>query len=124
MFMQPPLMKTSKTFTFCDSPIAKELLLTMKRINKTFEDVEYVGYAIAQPNFGHIDRYHCDIVEFLAATTHATTCFDINWPFEINVVGKDFWLDYDYHGIWTLHHPPIKPVTYRRPAPKDLLKDN
>lgn len=122
MFMQPPIMKTPKTFH--DSPIAKELVSTLKLINKTLEDVKYVGYAVAQPNYGHIDRYYCDVEEFLAATTYATSCFDINWPFEIHVVGNDFWLDYDYHGVWTLHSPPTKPLIYRCPSKKDLLRDS
>jgi len=110
--------------TYLDSPITKELLSTLKRISKTLDDIEYVTYAVAQPNYGHIDHYHCDIVDFLASTTYATSCFDILWPYEINVVGKDFWLDYDYHGVWTLHSPPIKPVTYRCPSQTDLLKQS
>jgi hypothetical protein len=116
--MQPP---TSKTFH--DSPLTKELVSTLKRINKTLDDVEYVGYAVAQPNFGHIDHYYCDIGEFLAATTYATSCQDIHWPHEIHVVGKEFWLDYDYHGLWILHAPPTKPMTYRCPSKRDLLRE-
>ena len=118
MFMSAPLTKT-----FYESPLSKELLSTLKRANKTLDDIEYVAYALAQPNYGHINYFRCNITEFLSATTLATSAFDINWPMEIFVVGNGFWLNYDFHGLWTLHVPPTKPEVYRRPLPCDLLRE-
>ena len=118
MFMSAPL-----TSTFYESPIKKEIILTLKRANKTLDDVEYVSYALAQPNYGHINYFHCDIAEFLSATAYATSPFDINWPYEVSIVGNGFWLTYDYHGVFNLHVHPTKPMVYRCPIPRDLLKD-
>jgi hypothetical protein len=118
MFMSPPLTKT-----FYQGPLEKELLETLKRIKKTHDDIQYVSYAVAEPKFGKISRYHCNVQDFISATNLATSVFDMSWPFEVVVVGNGFWIDYDYHGCWNAHIPPEKPSTYRVPLPKDLLKE-
>jgi len=117
-------MSNPITSTFYESPIKKEIINTLKGVNKTLEDIEYVSYALAQPDYVHVDYFRCDISDFLSATAYATSPFDINLPFEIAIVGDGFWLTYDYHGGWNLHIAPIKPMVYRRPLPSELLKEN
>jgi len=116
-------MSVPITSTFYESPIKKELIRTLQRANKTLDDIEYVSYAVAQPDYTHIDYFRCDISDFLSATVYATSPFDFNLPFEISIVGDGFWLTYDYHGGWNLHVPPTKPTICRRPLSSDLLKD-
>ncbi len=121
--IKPMFMSVPITSTFYQSPIKKDLIWTLKSANKTLDDIEYVSYALAQPDYAHVDYFRCDISDFLSATTYATSPFDINLPFEISIVGDGFWLTYDYHGGWNLHVPPTKPTIYRRPLSSDLLKN-
>jgi hypothetical protein len=117
-------MSNPITSTFYESPIKKEIINTLKRANKTLDDVHYVSYALIEPNYGQIEHFRCNISDFLSVTTYATNPLDLNLPFEITIVGDGFWLTYDYHGGWNLHIPPIKPMVYRRPLPCDILKES
>jgi hypothetical protein len=115
-------MSAPITSTFYESPIKKDIINTLKRANKTLDDIDYVSYAVTKPNY-EIEHFRCDISEFLLATTYATSLFDIKLPFEISIVGDGFWLSFDYRGCWNLNVPPTKPMVYRRPLSCHLLKD-
>jgi hypothetical protein len=118
--MTPP--QFTKTF-YKVSPIAIELKNELGRYDKSFDDIKYVSYVVFNPTNTSMNNYHCSILEFLSATVHVASVHELNWPCEIIIVGKGFWLDYDINCCWRMHVPPVMPINYRKPVARDFIKD-
>ena len=75
--------------------ISKSIISVLDRNGKTQQDVQYVIYALGK-SLSTRSLYCCNFQNFSSATANATSGFDLNWPFEIKIVGIDFWISFDY----------------------------
>ena len=102
---------------------AKESILhALKHYNLSIDDILYVIYAIGH-NLNTREFYSCGIESFLKVAYKAKSVFDMNWSYDIKLVGEKFWLEFDYRGDWILCKHPQNPGKYKRPTSDDLLRN-
>lgn len=89
--------------------IRSEIETTLHVHGKTPEDVLYVSYVHKNESF------YCDYQEFAEVAQSISWAFDLSSPYAIHIVGFDWWITPDMHGVWRLHTMPIKPGTYKTP---------
>ena len=97
------------------------IVQTLDKYNLITDDVSYVSY-IQGYTFSSIKRYCCSIHSFMESTKNVNSVFDLNWPFEIKIVGNDFWLNYDNSGQLIMHKYPSRPSIYKRPLTIDIVR--
>jgi hypothetical protein len=82
----------------------------------TQNEVQYVTYSSDNK------QYYCSLPDFLTVTKDCTWAFDLWRPYDVQIVGDNWWFSYDHHGMWIFHKIPIKPDTYQYP-PTSIMKN-
>lgn len=98
--------------------LSEELVFLLKSHGKNPQDVKYVIYAVGNA-LTDTAKYYCDFNEFLEACRGAIWGYDLQWPYELKIVGEGFWVSFN-RGDWVYHQVPEQPEFYRQVCKDDL----
>lgn len=101
--------------------VKHQILQCLDKHNLSPGYVLYVSYAVG-PTLQSIKKYTCNLDSFLDIVQHITSAFNLAWPFVLRIVGKDFWIEWDYRGEWILHTYPKVEGPYKCPSTEDLIR--
>lgn len=91
-------------------------MLCVHKIPET--DIEYVIYASGKSR----EKHRCSLAEFFEVVKDVDWAFDLVFPYDIRLVGKRFWIDFDYRNEWMLHSFLEEKYTYMKPSSNIIRK--
>jgi|LakMenEpi03Aug12_release.lakeMendotaPanAssembly.Ray.scaffolds.fasta_scaffold723800_1 hypothetical protein len=119
---------------YYNSPMFHSISKTLRHVRKNKEDVLYVAYVSPISTKSPIEscdanaanehtlmRYQCTLNDFLQATMHVSSVRELVWPAEIQIVGENWWLSWDYADGWSYNEYPSRRFPYKKPIQMDLL---
>ena len=88
--------------------------------NKTPDDVSFVIYV------GGADRvfYSCSIESFFKVIKNVKYELDLQWLYDIKIVGRQFWLKYTSNKNWMFYQIPKRPPNFKIPEEDDVVRRN
>lgn len=101
--------------------LPEKILNALNKHGKCQDDISYIVYALGN-TLQSLKHYCCTLQNFFDITKSIQTPFDLNWYFEIKIVGDDFWLTFDNQGELIFHQAPVPPL-YRRLRESEITKN-
>jgi hypothetical protein len=91
----------------------QELTKLLQISKKTLNDVSYVSYATYDNRAKVQTRCFCSIQDYMNTIANVPSIYELHQYYDISIVGKNWWIDYDFRGDPYLHTFPTKPAFYK-----------
>jgi hypothetical protein len=98
--------------------VSHQIRNTLKVYNKSESDIDHVIYATGPS----CEKHTCSLAEFFDAVKDVDWAFDLVFPYEIKLVGKHYWIEFDYRNEWMVHSFPDKKYSYKKPSSDSIIR--
>lgn len=92
--------------------VSHQIRNTLRIHNKSENDIVHVIYASGKS----CELHTCSLPEFFEIVKDVDWAFDLVFPYEIKLVSKHYWIEFDYRNEWMIHSFPDKKYSYKKPS--------